>query len=99
MMVPPETAAPIAPPADAEDLATGPWGGSGGAAALTAPTPPARLRAPAWADTAAAPQPGERCSTCWGRWWWSERDAPRRGWRCWCCIPAPAGLGVRECET
>jgi len=34
---------------------------------------------------------GERCSTCWGRWWWSERDAPRRGWR---CIPAPAGVGI-----
>ncbi len=59
---------------------------------------PARLRAPAWHDPAAVPVTGERCSTCWGAWFWTEATAPR-GWRCWCCVPAPGGLAVVEVET
>jgi hypothetical protein len=58
-----------------------------------------RFRAPSWSDAAAMPQAGERCALCWGRWWWTEREAPRRGWRCWCCIPAPVGLAVTEIEA
>ncbi len=60
---------------------------------------PARLRAPAWHDLSAAPQTGERCTACWGGWWWTEAEAPRRGWRCWCCIPAPVGLPINEVST
>jgi hypothetical protein len=63
------------------------------------PLGPTRLRLSAWHDAEAAPEAGERCATCWGRWWWCEAAAPRRGWRCWCCIPAPLGLAVREVET
>jgi hypothetical protein len=42
------------------------------------------------------PAPAERCTTCLGRWWWTEREAPRREWHCWCCVPAPVGVGVRD---
>lgn len=57
----------------------------------------ARWRVPSWHD-AAPPRPGQRCRQCLGRWWWTERAAPK-GWRCWCCIPAPAGAVVTEIET
>jgi hypothetical protein len=66
--------------------------------ATDAPITPDGWRTPACADAAATPQAGERCVCCWGRWWWSEANASR-GWRCWCCIPAPTGLPVVETQT
>jgi hypothetical protein len=33
------------------------------------------------AERVTEPAPGERCTSCLGRWWWTEREAPRRGWR------------------
>ncbi len=57
-----------------------------------------RYRQPSWHDVEAAPQPGERCVACRGRYFWCEVGRPR-GWRCACCIPAPVGLVTREVET
>ena len=65
----------------------------------TLPPEPARSRLPAWHDAEAVPQPGERCTRCWGCWWWCEADPPRRGWRCGCCIPPPPGLLIAEILT
>ena len=59
---------------------------------------PERLRAPSWADPDARPGAGERCSICWGRWFWCEATEPRRGWRCSCCHPPPGGLVVEEID-
>ena len=63
------------------------------------PPAPGRLRAPAWHDPDARPRPGERCATCWGRWWWCEAELPHRGWRCACCIPTPSRLVGEAIET
>ncbi len=60
---------------------------------------PERLRVPSWADPAARPESGPRCAVCWGGLWWTEATEPRRGWRCWCCIPAPVGMAGTEVET
>lgn len=43
-------------------------------------------RPPSWADPAALPSHGCRCSCCKGQRWWCEREAPK-GWRCWACYP------------
>ncbi|WP_376091226.1 hypothetical protein ACE7GA_21340 [Roseomonas sp. CCTCC AB2023176] len=58
----------------------------------------AMLRPPAWADAAAIPSPGARCSCCVGHRWWRETHAPT-GWRCTTCHPAPPGMNTVEVST
>ena len=69
------------------------------AAGPVMPAPPGQLRAPSWADPDARPEAGQKCTVCWGRWFWCEATEPRRGWRCSCCVPAPSGLAVEEIDT
>ena len=58
----------------------------------------AAVRPPAWADSAALPSLGSRCSCCNGQLWWKEAITPQ-GWRCVTCHPAPPGLVTVECST